>query len=51
MRDSRYIELKLIYNNIKMKLRILCIMIMGVFSSLSNEKITHKVKIGITIDG
>ncbi|CAD8074700.1 unnamed protein product [Paramecium sonneborni] len=34
-----------------MKLRILCIMIMGVFSSLSNEKITHKVKIGITIDG
>ncbi|CAD8067726.1 unnamed protein product [Paramecium primaurelia] len=34
-----------------MKLIILCLMIMGVFSSLSNEAITHKIKIGVTIDG
>ena len=36
---------------INMKLIILCLMVLGVISSLSNQKITHKVKIGITIDG
>ncbi|CAK77241.1 unnamed protein product (macronuclear) [Paramecium tetraurelia] len=34
-----------------MKLIILCLMMVGVFSSLSDQVITHKVKIGVKIDG
>lgn len=34
-----------------MKLIILCLMTIGVFSSLSDEVITHKIKIGVKIDG